>query len=115
MMGFPWRDSAAVDFLGDCSALAVEWGGRAGRRLAAGPLILVAWLRAARRTDPLPPRPVVVAAVCLAAGCVVGRLVEPVEGSSLAGAWWIAAVAALGIWLWLARCRDPRAAAWPLA
>lgn len=115
MMGFPWRDSAAVDFLGDCSAVAVEWGGRAGRRLAAGPLILVAWLRAARRTDPLPPRPVVVAAACLAAGCVIGRLIEPVEGSSLAGAWWIAALAALGIWLWLARCRGPRAAAWPLA
>ena len=115
MMGFPWRDSEAVDFLGDSSAVAVEWGRRAGRGLAAGPLILVAWLRATRRTDPLPPRPVVVAAACLAAGCVVGRLVEPVEGSSLAGAWWIAAVAALGIWLWLARWRGPRAAAWPLA
>lgn len=65
------------------------------------------WIRA----EPLPERPLVVAAVAVAAGCGVPALVDvPVA------AWWLAAVSALAIWAWLAATRRPAAAAgWLLA
>ncbi|MFM7243821.1 MAG: ComEC/Rec2 family competence protein [Planctomycetaceae bacterium] len=66
-----------------------------GRRLAA-PLLRH------RRETPLPCRPLVVAAAALAAGCWLGRVVEPAPTMSFAAGWWAASVAAVAGW-WLVR------------
>jgi len=60
----------------------------------------------ARREAPLPCRPVVAAAVALAVGCWLGRVVEPPPTASFAPAWWVVSVAAVAIW-WTVR-REPR-------
>ena len=66
------------------------------------------WLARHRRDEPLPARPAVVAAACLAAGCGLIRFVESWSGASLAVACWTAALAALLAWVvasWLDRPR----------
>lgn len=50
------------------------------------------------RREPLPCRPLVVMAVCLAAGCAVGRLMPPPVGRWTALAWWCGGVAAVAGW-----------------
>ena len=68
----------------------------------------VGWLAKQRREEPLPARPSVVAAACLAGGCGLIRLVDIWPGESLAVACWGAAVAALVAWglaSWLGRGR----------
>jgi competence protein ComEC len=68
----------------------------------------VGWLARQRREEPLPARPSVVAAACLAGGCGLIRLVDIWPGESLAVACWGAAVAALVAWglaSWLGRGR----------
>jgi competence protein ComEC len=76
-----------------------EWNGfRAAAR----------WLARHRRDEPLPARPAVVAAACLAAGCGLIRFVEPWPGASLAVGCWAAAVVSLlgwGVASWLGRPR----------
>ena len=59
---------------------------------------MLRWLLRHRRDEPLPARPAVVAAACLAAGCGLTRLVEPWPGVNLAVACWGAAVASLAAW-----------------
>ena len=61
------------------------------------------WARC-RRHEPLPCRPLVVMAVCLAAGCVVGRLMPLPLGRWTALAWWCGAVAGVAGW-WLRQGR----------
>ena len=77
-------------------------------RLHAAGRALRPWLR----REPLPSRPLVVAAACLAAGCAVARVVGQAVGgdASLAGAWWCCAAVALAAW-WLATRRSRPAAA----
>lgn len=75
----------------------------------------VAWMRwTARpflRQERLPSRPLVVAAACLAAGCVLARSAAwPGGGTSVACAWWCGGLLALVAWWWAAR-RDRRATA----
>lgn len=82
--------------------------------------VFVAWewvaacaarLRPWLRREPLPDRPLVVAAATLAAGCVVARWGGAVAGTaSLATAWWFAAGLAVAGW-WVARRRGPSPAA----
>ena len=82
-------------------------------RLFAGPRAAIRWLLHHRRDEPLPARPAVVAAACLAAGCGFARLVEPWPETSLAVAWWTAAVASLAAWgvaTWWGRPRAAMAA-----
>jgi competence protein ComEC len=67
-------------------------------RLFSGPRAVLRWLLRHRRDEPLPARPAVVAAACLAVGCGLTRLVEPWPETSLAVAWWAAAVASLAAW-----------------
>jgi len=55
-----------------------------------------------RRETPLPCRPVVVAAVALASGCWLGRIVEGPPAASLAAAWWATSAVAVAGW-WFAR------------
>ncbi|MFM7206150.1 MAG: ComEC/Rec2 family competence protein [Planctomycetaceae bacterium] len=62
-----------------------------GRRLAG-------WLVDGRRTEPLPVRPAVVVAVCVAAGCVLAWLLDPSPGVGGAIAWWCVAATALLAW-----------------
>jgi competence protein ComEC len=69
-------------------------------------------LRPWLRREPLPSRPLVVVAACLAAGCAVARVTGHVTDgtASLAGAWWCGAVVALATWWLVARRGRPRAA-----
>lgn len=64
-----------------------------------------------RRREPLPSRPLVVAAVCLGAGCVAARWM-PAGGGV---AWWWGGVAAMTAWCVVARFGRPRWAVGPLA
>ena len=67
--------------------------------------LVSAWVRAVqrRRLDPLPSRPLVVVAVCLAAGCVTARWCAGVEvttpGITAAVLWWLVAASSLGLWM----------------
>jgi competence protein ComEC len=58
------------------------------------------------RRDPLPCRPLVVAAVCLGAGCVLARAAASLTESdgSLAVGWWAGGIGSLAAW-WLATQR----------
>jgi len=56
------------------------------------------WLARHRRDEPLPARPAVVAAACLAAGCGLIRFVETWSVASLAISCWTASVASLIAW-----------------
>jgi competence protein ComEC len=69
-------------------------------------------LRAQCRSEPLPSRPLVVAAVCLATGCAAARGMPAAQGGSGAVVWWAAAVVAVVAWAWWAwRGREVPAAA----
>lgn len=81
------------------------WSG--ARRLAdvAG-VVVVRLATAAReccRRDPLPSRPLVVVAVCLAVGCAAGRFAIAPAGRSPSAAWWCGGVGAVIAWSLLAR------------
>ncbi len=102
--------------------LRVGWHRAATRLAEAGQRLRIAVrdMRRHCRGEPLPSRPLVVAAVCLAAGCAVARAAATVAGGateavgvSLAAVWWGLAAAALGPWLWcMRRGRAGQAAAW---
>ncbi|MFM8735297.1 MAG: hypothetical protein ACKOC8_08905, partial [Pirellulales bacterium] len=84
-----------------CSTLAA-WR-RGGESLAAtATAVLRFWrgvrerLLALRRPEPLPSRPLVVVAACLAAGCVAGRWVPLGHAGGMA--WWLGGVAAVAGW-----------------
>ncbi|MFM9058195.1 MAG: ComEC/Rec2 family competence protein, partial [Planctomycetaceae bacterium] len=65
-------------------------------------------LRPWLRREPLPERPLVVAALALAAGCGAARFAVPgMSGPSLAAAWWGGAVVVLAAW-WAAMRRQRR-------
>lgn len=64
-----------------------------------------------RRRDPLPARPLVVVATCLAAGCAAGRLAIAPAGWSPAAAWWCAGAGAVILWGLLRRRGSGLAAA----
>jgi competence protein ComEC len=68
-------------------------------------------LRGIVRDEPLPGRPLVVVAGCMAAGCAAPRLVAGGSGVGLAVAAWGGAVLALVLWAWCARVGRPMAAA----
>ncbi|MCE9631666.1 MAG: ComEC/Rec2 family competence protein [Planctomycetia bacterium] len=70
------------------------------------------WLRGLRRTEPLPSRPVVAVAVCLAMGCAAVRGLSGVSGASLAVACWVAAALAVVAWLAAVRSGHHRRAEW---
>jgi len=78
--------------------------------LVAGSRASIRWLLRHRRDEPLPARPAVVAAACLAAGCGFARLFEPWPETSLAVAWWATAVASLAAWGTASWWGRPRAA-----
>ena len=78
--------------------------------LVAGSRASIRWLLRHRRDEPLPTRPAVVAAACLAAGCGFARLFEPWPETSLAVAWWATAVASLAAWGTASWWGRPRAA-----
>ena len=78
--------------------------------LASGPRAAGRWLVSNRRDGPLPARPAVVAAACLAAGCGLVRMVEPWGGPRVAMGCWMVAGAALAGWGVAVWCRRPRAA-----
>ena len=59
---------------------------------------LVAFARSSCRSAPLPSRPLVVVAICLACGCAVGRVAVAPAGWSPAAAWWCAGVGAVVTW-----------------
>lgn len=101
-----------------CSTLAA-WR-RGGESLAAtATAVLRFWrgvrerLLALRRPEPLPSRPLVVVAACLAAGCVAGRWVPLGHAGGMA--WWLGGVAAVAGWAVAARAGRPRRAAGALA
>jgi competence protein ComEC len=71
---------------------------------------MVLRLLASRRSEPLPSRPVVAVAICLAAGCSIGRLVEWPGGGSFVTGWWMAALAAVAGWSWATSSGRPRIA-----
>jgi competence protein ComEC len=82
--------------------------------LASGREAWAGWQAGLVRTEPLPHRPAVVAAVCLAAGCVAGRGLPMAGGGSTAVAWWWLSVAMLAAWWWspLIRSRGGGLALW---
>lgn len=90
-------------------ATAVAWWGRRARRYV--------------RTEPLPVRPLVLVAACVAAGCVLARVLAAEaglwdragHGMSLAVCWWFTAMAALAFWGRCLRYGRPWAAAASLA
>ena len=80
------------------------------------------------RTEPLPSRPLVLVAACVAAGCVLARVLSAVPESRGAGivdggwpvtslvvGWWFGAMAALAFWAGCLRHGRPWAAALSLA
>lgn len=67
---------------------------------------VAAAVRGCCRSDPLPVRPLVVIAICLAIGCAIGRLPIAPRGSSPAAAWWIAGAGAVFGWWWVAKRRS---------
>jgi competence protein ComEC len=83
-------------------------GDELGRRVRDAWRSVAARLLAIRRSEPLPSRPVVVVAVCLALGCGVGRLAEWPGGGSFVAGWWAAAVAAVTVWAWALWYGRPR-------
>jgi competence protein ComEC len=78
------------------------WADMAVRRSLGRLMGWLAWLVGHRRVEPLPCRPVVVVAACLAAGCVAARGLSAVElfrpGSTAVGFWWLVAGMMLGLW-----------------
>jgi competence protein ComEC len=78
-----------------------------GRRGVAAACDLGWRIGRACRSEPLPCRPLVVMAVCLGAGCAIGRLVPLPLGSWAAPVWWCGAGAAVAGW----RLTQGRAAA----
>jgi competence protein ComEC len=93
---------------------AAAWAGVVAAAAAA-----IGWARLQARSEPLPSRPLVLVAACVAAGCLAGRLVPLVPGfesgpwrtSSLAVAWWWSAMGALAVWGTCLRRGRPWAAA----
>ena len=59
---------------------------------------VVGRIRRACRSEPLPCRPLIVTAVCLGAGCAIGRLVPLPLGTWAAAVWWSGAGAAIASW-----------------
>jgi competence protein ComEC len=91
-----------------CAAALAAWSAViAGGRWFATPVLRQ------RRETPLPCRPLVVAAAALAAGCWLGRVVEPPATASFAAAWWaISVVAVVGWWITRRAGRPWVPAAW---
>lgn len=77
--------------------------GRLGRRGAG-------WLRDIRRSEPLPSRPIVAVAVCLATGAAAVRGLSAASGASLAVPCWVAAAVAVVAWLTAVRSGRRRCA-----
>jgi competence protein ComEC len=86
-------------------------GDELGRRVRVTSRSVATRLLASRRSEPLPSRPVVVVAVCLAAGCALGRLAEWPGGGNFVVGWWLAALVAVAGWGWATWQGRPRVAA----
>ena len=69
-----------------------------GRHCATAARDLARRIRRTFRSEPLPCRPLVVTAVCLGAGCAIGRLVPLPLGPWAAVMWWCGGLAAVAGW-----------------